>query len=83
MSKMQENCTVMINNLTIDNNNLHPISHSFLSDNDDDAIWVILLHKIQLVLTIIGFIANVVTSITLIKTGQVRKTIEFYLNNFR
>ena len=73
MSMIEETFTVSSNNLTNDNNDV-PFSHSLISD-DEESLWVILLHKIQLVLTIIGFIANVVTSITLIKTGQVSMTI--------
>ena len=73
MSMIEETFTVVNDNLTNDNNNL-PFSHSLISD-DEESLWVTLLHKIQLVLTIIGFIANVVTSVTLIKTGQVSITI--------
>ena len=73
MSMIEETFTVVKDNLTNDNNNL-PFSHSLISD-DEESLWVTLLHKIQLVLTIIGFIANVVTSVTLIKTGQVSITI--------
>ena len=60
-------------NLTVDDNSIL-FSHSIISNNED-SIWVIWLHRIQLVLTIVGFIANIVTSITLIKTGQVSMTI--------
>ena len=72
MSMREDTYTVTSGNLTIDDSNL-PFSHSIISNNED-SIWVIWLHKIQLVLTIVGFIANIVTSITLIKTGQVSMT---------
>ena len=44
------------------------------SDDDDDAVqplWSIFLDRSQLFMVVIGVIANVGTSITLIKNGQV------------
>ena len=41
-------------------------------DNDEDSpLWMVLMDQSQLVMTIVGFIANMATSITLIKNGQV------------
>ena len=39
--------------------------------NNEDSVWVIFLQQSQLIMTIVGLIANVGTSITLIKNGQV------------
>ena len=45
-------------------------------DGDDDDVisfplWLLLMDQSQLVMTIVGFIANMATSITLLKNGQV------------
>ena len=49
-------------------------NHNVDNDNDNDAaqpLWSIFLERSQLFMVIVGVIANVGTSITLIKTGQV------------
>ena len=53
------NATVYFND-DVDNN-----------DNDDQPLWSIFLDRSQLVMVIIGVIANCGTSITLTKNGQV------------
>ena len=53
------NATIYFND-NVDNN-----------DNDDQPLWAIFLDRSQLFMVIIGVIANVGTSITLIKNGQV------------
>ena len=67
MSMMVEAFSVTTGNLTTKNNNL-PISS--MPDNKD-PVWLIILQKSQLIMTIVGVIANLGTSITLIKNGQV------------
>ena len=64
---------VTSNNPPIDNKHLH-FSNSVISD-DGDPIWLIILDRSQLIMTIFGLIANVGTSTTLIKNGQVSMTI--------
>ena len=66
---MKEAFTVTTDNLTTDTINL-PFSNSLISDNED-SIWIIFLQESQLVVTIVGFVANIGTSTTLIKNGQV------------
>ena len=49
------------------------------SSSDDEAtpdspLWIILMDRSQLVMTVIGLIANIATSLTLIKNGQVGDT---------
>ena len=66
---MKETFTVTTDNLTTDTINL-PFSNSLISDNED-SIWVIFLQKSQLVMTIVGLLANIGTSTTLITNGQV------------
>ena len=39
--------------------------------NDKDPLWMILMDQSQLVMTIVGLVANVATTLTLIKNGQV------------
>ena len=47
-----------------------------------DTSWLItLLDRSQQVMTIIGVIANVVTSITLIRNGQVSVALNFFVDN--
>ena len=70
---MEEIFNVTSNNPPIDNKNLH-FSNSVISD-DGDPIWLIILDRSQLIMTIVGLIANVGTSTTLIKNGQVSMTI--------
>ena len=41
-------------------------------DNNDSPLWMILMDRSQLVMTIVGFVANMATSITLVKNGQVQ-----------
>ena len=66
---MEEIFNFTSNNPSIDNKNVH-FSNSVISD-DKDPIWLIILDRSQLIMTIIGLIANVGTSTTLIKNGQV------------
>ena len=61
--------TVTSDNLTTDDKNL-PFSNSVISNNEN-SVWIIVLQKSQLVMTIVGLIANLGTSTTLIKNGQV------------
>ena len=66
---MKETFTVTTDNVTTDTMNLS-FSNSLISDNED-SIWIIFLQESQLVVTIVGFVANIGTSTTLIKNGQV------------
>ena len=66
---MDEAFTITGDSLTTDDKNL-PFSNSLIPDNEN-SIWIIVLQKNQLVMTIVGLIANVGTSTTLIKNGQV------------
>ena len=71
---MDEPFTVVTSdNSTTDDKNL-PFSNSLILDNDN-SIWVIFMQKSQLVMTIVGLIANIGTCTTLIKNGQVSMTI--------
>ena len=65
----QETFTVISENVRTDNN-----SHSLASDNKD-SLLIIILDRSQLIMTSIGLVANVGTSTTLIKNGQVGMTI--------
>ena len=72
-------------NLTSDN--LTPVFYNNSSkSNNENLMWVTFFQRSQLVTTIIGFIANTGTSLTLIKNGQVQKwfyTIYiFFFENF-
>ena len=40
-------------------------------DDEDSPLWMVLMDQSQLVMTTVGFIANMATSITLLKNGQV------------
>ena len=40
-------------------------------DDNTSPLWLILMDQSQLVMTIVGLIANMATSLTLIKNGQV------------
>ena len=37
-----------------------------------DPLWIVFMDQSQLIMTIIGLVANIATSVTLIKNGQVR-----------
>ena len=45
------------------------------AETPDSPLWIILMDRSQLVMTIIGLIANIATSLTLIKNGQVGATL--------
>ena len=64
---MEETFSVTTDTLPTDNNNI-----SLISD-DEDPVWLIVLQRSQLIMTMLGVIANLGTSITLIKNGQVSK----------
>ena len=68
MNTMEETSSVTNDILVTDNYNI-----SLISDNKD-PIWLIVLQRSQLIMTILGVIANLGTSITLIKNGQVSIT---------
>ena len=40
-------------------------------DDEDSPLWMVLMDQSQLFMTIVGFLANMATTITLIKNGQV------------
>ena len=44
-------------------------------DNDDSPLWIILMDQSQLVMTVVGLVANMATTLTLIKNGQVCRII--------
>ena len=67
MNTMEETFSITTDILSTDN-----ITISLISDNKD-PIWLIILQRSQLIMTILGVIANLGTSITLIKNGQVSK----------
>ena len=67
MNTMEETFSATTDILPTDN-----ITISLISDNKD-PIWLIILQRSQLIMTILGVIANLGTSITLIKNGQVSK----------
>ena len=56
----------LVNVTDIFNNN-----RSKIIKNSNDPLWMILMDQSQLVMTVIGLIGNIATSITLIKNGQV------------
>ena len=41
-------------------------------DEIDSPLWMMLMDRSQLIMTIVGFVANMATSITLLKNGQVK-----------
>ena len=47
-----------------------------------NPFWMILMDRSQLVMTIVGFLANIATSITLIKNGQVSELELLLLRTF-
>ena len=54
------------------NNDLYTINNvTEIVMKKADPFWVIFMDRSQLVMTIVGFLANIATSITLIKNGQV------------
>ena len=67
MNTMEKTFSVTTDILPTDN-----ITISLISDNKD-PIWLIILQRSQYIMTILGVIANLGTSITLIKNGQVSK----------
>ena len=73
MNMTEETFPIISDNSTTENNHSHYSKSLIL--NNEDSVWVIVLQKSQLVMTIVGFIVNVGTSTTLIKNGQVSKTI--------
>ena len=50
-------------------------NRSKINKNIKDPLWMILMDQSQLVMTVIGLIGNIATSITLIKNGQVSSSI--------
>ena len=63
-------------NVKMDTNITNTSSTKVLYDNnntinDDSPLWMTLMDQSQLVMTIVGFVANMATSITLLKNGQV------------
>ena len=57
-------------------------NHNVDNDSDDDAVqplWSIFLDRSQLFMVIIGVIANLGTSITLIKNGQVGMIFTYFI----
>ena len=72
--------TVTSDTLTTDNIDL-PSSTSLISDNED-SLLVIILDRSQLIMTTIGLVANIGTSTTLIKNGQVGVTIYGTIDKF-
>ena len=65
----------LVNVTDIFNNN-----RSKIIKNSKDPLWMILMDQSQLVMTVIGLIGNIATSITLIKTGQVGDAITINKN---
>ena len=51
-----------------DNDNKHANKDN---NNDKDPLWMTLMDQSQLVMTIVGLIANMATTLVLIKNGQV------------
>ena len=73
MNAIEEDFTVTTGNLTLVYKNLSDSNSLIL--NNEDSVWVIFLQQSQLIMTIVGLIANTGTSITLIKNGQVSMNI--------
>ena len=73
MNVTEEDFTVTTDNLTPVYKNISA-SKSLISNNEV-SVWVTFFQQSQLIMTIIGLIANVGTSITLIKNGQVSMNI--------
>ena len=67
VAEMEDTATT-INLYTVNTNN------NFTNDiilNENEPFWRLLMDRSQLVMTVVGLIANLGTSITLIKNGQV------------
>ena len=62
------NSTVMFDN---DNKYVKKANKDNDSDDGDSPLWMTLMDQSQLVMTIIGLIANMATTLVLIKNGQV------------
>ena len=45
------------------------------AETPDSPLWIVLMDRSQLIMTIIGLIANIASSLTLIKNGQVGRTL--------
>ena len=56
--------------------NFTSLTHMNENNNSDvirsDPLWIVFMDQSQLIMTIIGLVANIATSVTLIKNGQVR-----------
>ena len=73
MNVMEEDFTVTTDNITPVYKNISASKSLIL--NDEVSVWVIFLQQSQLIMTIVGLIANIGTSVTLIKNGQVSMNI--------
>ena len=69
MNVIEEDFTVTTDNLTLVYKNLSDSNSLIL--NNEVSVWVIFLQQSQLIMTIVGIIANTGTSVTLLKNGQV------------
>ena len=58
------NSTVMFDN-----------DNKYVNKDNNDPLWMTLMDQSQLVMTIIGLIANMATTLVLIKNGQVGGTL--------
>ena len=65
---MRHNNTVHLNMTSFENVTYYD---NMTSTTNDTSLLIILLDRSQLIMTIVGVIANIGTSITLIKNGQV------------
>ena len=70
---MKDSTMGNITSSKIDINETLPINAT--SKKDDDPFWLIFMDRSQLVMTLIGVIANTATFITLIKNKQVCKVL--------
>ena len=69
-----KDATVMSNDLTASTTDLNDTFSSKVtakSQDDGDPFWIMIMDRSQLAMTLIGVIANIGTSITLIKNRQV------------
>ena len=57
-----------------------PMNLNKTLSNEKDPLLMILIDRSQLVMTIIGFLANIATSITLIENGQVSFTVNKFID---
>ena len=53
--------------------NVTHLNKNNATEKGNDPLWILFMDQSQLVMTIIGLVANIATSVTLIKNGQVRK----------